>query len=442
MVIDARMPDGSSGGVQQWVIGLATALSALRYRSEVYLFLVNDGQGDWLRPYIGGRCSLVVQPKPVVPTTGEATAATGEAAADPTPVTPPSPPAASRPRGRPALPRRLIRRIRRRVLRWRPARRRPQRVSPFDQAMLDLDADVVHFPRQSASTTTVPSIYQPWDLQHRHLPGFFSADALAARDATYRRYCEQAALIIVPTTWVRDDVAREYSIPPERIAVIHPPPPTSAYAPPTHEEADAIAARLGLPERFALYPAIAWPHKNHERLFEALGLLRERGLEVPLVCTGGRNDRYPALLKRAADLRIASQVSFPGFLTAAEIQVAYHRATLLIFPSLFEGGSFPIVEAFAAGLPVACSNVTSLPALVGDAAVVFEPTDPAAIAAAIERLWLDDDLRAELAQRGRARVLQLDWGQTARLMRAHYRRVGGRGLGAAERRLVAAPPLV
>jgi glycosyltransferase involved in cell wall biosynthesis len=133
---------------------------------------------------------------------------------------------------------------------------------------------------------------------------------------------------------------------------------------------------------------------------------------------------------------------FPGFLTPAEIQVVYRRATMLIFPSLFEGGSFPILEAFAAGLPVACSNVTSLPALVGDAALVFEPTDPGAIAAAVERLWFDDALRAELVQRGQARVLQFDWGRTSRLMRAHYRQVGGRRLSAAERQLLAAPPLV
>jgi glycosyltransferase involved in cell wall biosynthesis len=428
-VIDVRTVDDSSGGIQQWVIGLAAALSNLSYRSEEYLFLVNEGQGDWLLPYLGGRCKVVVQRKVNVATP----AMTPAPALD-----------AGHPRRRSGLGARfpVLRTIRRRVLGRKPGAARPPRLSPFDETMADLDADVVHFPKQSASTTTLPNIYQPWDLQHRHLPEFFSAEVLEQRDATYRRYCAQATLIIVSTTWTRDDVAAEYGIAPERIAAIHPPPPTRMYVQPTPDAEESIATRLGLPARFALYPALAWPHKNHERLFEALGMLRDRGIEVPLVCSGHRNDRYPALMQRAGELGIESLVTFPGFLTEAEIQVVYRRATMLVFPSLYEGGSFPILEAFAAGLPVACSNVTSLPALVGDAAIVFEPTDPAAIAAAIERLWFDEALAGQLVERGRARVLQFDWDRTARLMRAHYRRIGSRRLTAAERRLLAAPPLV
>jgi glycosyltransferase involved in cell wall biosynthesis len=428
-VIDVRTVDDSSGGIQQWVIGLAAALSSLSYRSEEYLFLVNEGQGDWLLPHLGGRCKVAVRQKVVAATPGMPAIAN---------------PKAHHPRRRTGRGARfpVLRTIRRRVLGSKPDGSRPQRLSPFDETMRDLDADVVHFPKQSASTTTLPNIYQPWDLQHRHLPEFFSAEVLEQRDATYRRYCAQATLIIVSTTWTKDDVAAEYGIAPERIAAIHPPPPTRVYVQPTPDAEEAIATRLGLPTRFALYPALAWPHKNHERLFEALGLLRDRGIEVALVCSGHRNDRYPALMQRAAELGVESLVMFPGFLTEAEIQVVYRRATMLIFPSLYEGGSFPILEAFAAGLPVACSNVTSLPALVGDAAIVFEPTDPAAIAAAIERLWFDDARRAELVQRGQARVLQFDWDRTARLMRAHYRRVGRRRLSAAERGLLAEPPLV
>jgi glycosyltransferase involved in cell wall biosynthesis len=86
--------------------------------------------------------------------------------------------------------------------------------------------------------------------------------------------------------------------------------------------------------------------------------------------------------------------------------------------------------------------VTSLPALVGDAALVFDPLDPDAIAASIERLWLDAGLREALVDRGRARLRRLDWRSTAETMRAHYRRIAGRRLSADELRLLDAEPLV
>lgn len=422
MVIDARMADGLSGGVQQWVIGLAAALSRLDDRTEEYRFLVTEGHAEWLTPYLGGRCRLLVYPatvgaEPAGPAVDRRT---------------------RRRRGGLAGRFGILRRIRRRVTGKKPVRP----MSPFDRTIREAATDVMHFTRQSASTTTVPSIYQPWDLQHLHLPEFFSPDALKARDATYRAFCAQAALIVVATRWVRDDVSAQYGIAPERIAVVNPPPVTVAYVPPTPQEEASIEARLGLPARFAFYPAQAWGHKNHERLFKALGRLRDRGIDVPLVCSGHRNERHPALMGRAAELGIEGQVTFLGFLSPTEIQVVYRRATCLVFPSLYEGWGLPIMEAFAADLPVACSNVTSLPALVGDAAVVFDPTDPEAIASAIERLWVDDGLRSQLVEQGRARIRQFDWGRTALVMRAHYRRLAGRHLDARERGLLAAEPLV
>lgn len=421
VVIDARMADGS-GGVQQWVIGLAAAFSRLEPETEEYKFLVRDGQGSWLEPYLHGPCSLLVEP----------TAAQLEAA--------PSPTTKRRPGLRAALGRRfpILRRVRRRLT----GGRRAARPSPFDRVMDLAGADVVHFPRPSASRTSLPNIYQPWDLQHLHLPEFFDPEASRTRDATYRAFCAQASLIVVATRWVKEDLARQYGIEPGRIAVVNPAPATDAYAQPTPDEQAEIAARLGLPARFAFYPAQTWGHKNHERLLDALRLLRDRGIVVPLVCSGQRNERYPALMQRAADLGVEGQVQFLGFLSPLELQVVYRSATCLVFPTLYEGWGLPIVEAFAADLPVACSNATSLPALVGDAAIVFDPESVEAIASAIERLWTDEGLRAQLAERGRSRVAEFDWDRTARTMRAHYRRLAGRRLDASDIALVNAEPLV
>ena len=424
IVIDARMADGVSGGVQQWIIGLAHALSNLPDGREEYLFAVNKGQADWLVPYLSGRCRLL-----------------------------PPPPPAGRPR--PATRRRTkqlprpLKRLRRlvRKLGGSPDRRpAPPRHAPWlssmDEVVTLAGADVMHFPRQSAFATGVSSIYQPWDLQHVHLPEFFSEQARDAREVTYRESCERASLIVVATRNVKDDICAHFGISPEKVAVVNPPPVTAAYAPPGPDDERRFADRFELPERFAYYPAQTWGHKNHDLLLEALASLRSRGIEVPLICSGHANERDAAVLEHATALGIGDQVRFLGFLTPTEIQVVYRRATMLVFPSLYEGWGLPILEAFASGLPVACSSATSLPALVGEAAIVFEPTDPTAIAAAIERLWLDEELARELVARGRARVAEFDWNRTARLMRAQYRRVGGGFLGLADRGLLADEPLV
>ena len=109
-----------------------------------------------------------------------------------------------------------------------------------------------------------------------------------------------------------------------------------------------------------------------------------------------------------------------------------------MFPSLFEGFGFPVLEAFTAGLPVTCSSTTSLPELAGDAAVLFDPTDVEAMAAAIERIWTDDALRADLVVRGHARAATYTWDHLARSCRALYRAAARQSVDASDAMLLAA----
>jgi glycosyltransferase involved in cell wall biosynthesis len=421
VVIDARIPDGLSGGVQQWVIGLADALAKLGGDTEEYLFLVDEGQDQWLTPYLGGGSRVLVNP---------AAAAVQRA-----------PVVAGQIRALRAWAGRSFPFIR---LLWRRLARRgpPTWTSATNRTVEQARADVIHFTMQTAFHTRIPSIYQPWDLQHLHLPEFFTSAEREARETAYRAFCDQAALIVTATSWVKRDLIEQYGIAPERIAVVNVPPVTMAYPEPTTAELDATATRLGLPDRFLFYPAQTWGHKNHLRLFEALAELRVLGMTVPVVCSGHRNERYPELLRAARRFGVDDQVSFLGFLQPVDIQVLYRRARGLIFPSLYEGWGLPIIEAFASDLPVACSNATSLPELVGDAALVFDPFDSHAIASAVERLWTDDALVSELVERGRARLAQFDWRKTALVVRAHYRQVAGRPLSGEELGLLAEPAVV
>jgi alpha-1,3-rhamnosyl/mannosyltransferase len=135
-------------------------------------------------------------------------------------------------------------------------------------------------------------------------------------------------------------------------------------------------------------------------------------------------------------------VRFLGFVGDAELAALYRRADIVVVPSKFESVSLPIWEAFAAGRPVACSNVTSLPEQVGDAAMVFDPDDPLGIALAIKQLWENGELREQLAKRGRDRMNAFSWGSTARQYRALYRRALGRNLDDEDSRLLSAPSLI
>ncbi len=125
--------------------------------------------------------------------------------------------------------------------------------------------------------------------------------------------------------------------------------------------------------------------------------------------------------RHAANVGVDGLVTFPGYLSGAQLAGLYERARCLVFPSLFEGFGFPVLEAFVAALPVACASATSLAELAGPAAVQFDGTDVDAIAEALREVWADDRRRAELVVMGRERASYYTWDNLARSCRALYR---------------------
>ncbi len=401
--IDARLGSGRFGGVEQVVIGIASGLSALTDREEEYFFLTHPEHEEWLLPYLGGPCS-VLHP-------------------------------------RLGYPRRRARAIRKALVERIPVVGPRRAVRASDGTIERAGIDVIHFPFQDAFTTKVPSLYQPHDLQHLHMPEFFSRWQYERRETIYRTHCERAEAVVTMTSWGRRDFIDNYGLDPGKVWVAPGASVLSAYPEPTRDELDEMRSRLSLPERFLLYPAQPWPHKNHERLLEALALVRERsGRSVPLVCPGAPAGDFARVRARAAELELSGTTIFPGFVSPRELRGLYELATALVFPSRFEGWGLPVCEAFSAGLPVASSSATGLPDLVGDAGLIFDPESTDRIADAVLRLWNDERLRRTLAERGRERDERFSWDHTAHLFRAHYRRIGGQDLAEEDRILLAAPP--
>lgn len=401
--IDARIGAGQFGGVEQVLIGIAAGLSKLDDGDEEYLFLTHPEQDEWLRPYLRGPCRSL--------------------------------------HSRRGYANRRARAIARGV-----AERAPGgldlAVRPTDGTAERARVEVMHFPIQDAFVTDIPSIYQPHDLQHLHFPEHFGRWKQERRERVYRTHCERAEVVVVMTSWGKRDLMEHYGLSDEKVRVVPWGSVLWEYPEPSPSDLERLREGLSLPDRFLLYPAQTWPHKNHETLLEALALIRQReGLAVPVVCPGNRNRHSERIERRMRELGLKETTRFPGFVNPLELRGLYELATGLVFPSLFEGWGLPVCEAFSAGLPVASSSATSLPDLVGDAGLLFDPRQPEQIAESILRLWRDPVLRETLIARGRERGSQFSFDHTARLLRAHYRRLAGRPLSDQDRTLLASPPL-
>jgi len=163
------------------------------------------------------------------------------------------------------------------------------------------------------------------------------------------------------------------------------------------------------------------PHKNLLALIGALGLLPAE--DRPLLVLPGYPTAHEAELReRALSAGVAGDVRFPAWVSAAEVEGLWALAEAFVFPSLYEGFGLPVLEAMARGVPVACSNASSLPEVAGDAALLFDPRDESAIAEALRRLLDDPALCERLRARGLARVAEFTWERTARLTLESYRR--------------------
>lgn len=226
-------------------------------------------------------------------------------------------------------------------------------------------ADVVHYP----FTVPVPvlpglgrSVVSLLDVQHLDLPHFFPRAEREYRRVTYDWAARRAGSVVTISEFCKQRIVEHLGVRPERITVA-----------PLAVDADFFGALTALRERFVFYPARHWPHKNHERLFQAMELVRRRHPDLRLVLSGqdGLTDAPPWVENR-------------GRVSREQLRELYATAACLVFPSLYEGFGLPPLEAMAAGCPVASSNAGSLPEVCGDAAVMFDPYDVPSMAAAIE----------------------------------------------------------
>lgn len=232
--------------------------------------------------------------------------------------------------------------------------------------------------------------------------------------------------VIVPSVNTRKDVVNMLNVPADKVDVVPNGVGTTASAQPVAEP--ELRARYDLEDRpIVLSMSAKRPHKNLARLIEALGLIppaRRPALVMPGYPTWHERD----LRAQVVSLGLEKSVRFLEWVPRSELEGLYGAAACFVFPSLYEGFGLPVLEAMQRGVPVACSNRSSLPEVAGDAALTFDPERPAEIAAAIERLLGDAPLASRLRSAGRERAASFTWEATARATVASYERAlaGGR----------------
>jgi glycosyltransferase involved in cell wall biosynthesis len=239
---------------------------------------------------------------------------------------------------------------------------------------------------------------------------------------------QRSSLVFTVSEASRRDILQFYpDADPERLQVVPNAIDETLLADPGEEEMERVKERYQIRGRVVLYAGNIKPHKNLDRLIAAFGLLKQRpGHEdLKLLIIGDEIRKYPSLRRRVEAAGVRQDVRFFGFVPDQTLAALYRLASVFAFPSLYEGFGLPPLEAMACGTPVVTSNVSSIPEVVGDAAVQVDPYDTAAIAGGLERVLADPALRATLVARGHERVQHFSWERSVRAVHASYMRVLG-----------------
>jgi glycosyltransferase involved in cell wall biosynthesis len=224
------------------------------------------------------------------------------------------------------------------------------------------------------------------------------------------------------------DIVEYAGVPEEKVTVTPLAADPNVYSPRDPKEALALVSpRHAVRPPFILYTSrIEHPGKNHERLIRAFAeLKRTERIPHQLVLAGANRERASEVHRTAQESGFAQDILFTGFVANQDLPLLYQAADIFVFPSLYEGFGLPILEAMACGTPVACSNVSSMPEVAGDAAILFDPADERGIASAMRKIITGTDLRKDLAVRGLERSRRFSWARTAAQTLGAIRSAGG-----------------
>ncbi|HYM09163.1 MAG TPA: glycosyltransferase family 1 protein [Bryobacterales bacterium] len=304
----------------------------------------------------------------------------------------------------------------------------------FQFALRPLSLDVFHVPHRTAPYfLPCPYVTTVHDLdQILFQEAFGSRFRAEAFSHVLRHGLRRADRIIAVSEATKHDLVALLGVPAGHIEVVH----NAIDEQFTRRDAEAdrrrTLERYQVDYPFLLYVGNIQPQKNLPRLVEAFAVVQSeleqhpRFRELRLIIIGDELASHPDLRRSVIRSRVQHRVRFLGFVPVETLRIFYSSAAAFVFPSLYEGFGLPPLEAMAQGTPVVTSNVSSLPEVVGEAAVLVNPENVFDIARGIKQALVDDDLREALIARGREQAARFSWDRAAQRVLEIYREVASK----------------
>jgi glycosyltransferase involved in cell wall biosynthesis len=263
-----------------------------------------------------------------------------------------------------------------------------------------------------------PTVVTIYDLSFLHYPQVLTAARRAYLTLLSPLSCRRARRIVAISASTRRDLVKQWGIPAGKIDVAYP-GVGEQFRPLPKDEVEAFRVRHGLPRRFILHLGTLEPRKNLVRLIQAFARLRT---DAKLVLAGGSgwlDDEITAEIERHG---LQNEVLLPGYIADKALVFWYNAASVLAYPSLYEGFGLPVIEAMACGTPVVTSTASSLPEAAGEAGLLIDPEDGEMMADALQRALTDEDLRDHMRMRGLTQAAHFTWQATAMATVRSWRR--------------------
>lgn len=254
--------------------------------------------------------------------------------------------------------------------------------------------NIIHTPLQdTVNKPNVKSITTLHDVQELHYPEFFSSSERAKRAVNYKRAIDMSDAVVVSYDHIKNDIVTYFDKPKTLVHTILLDMQDLWFNKIDITNASVIN-KYNLPKHYILYPASTWQHKNHLKLFEALKLIENT--EMNLVCTGPKTEFYDKVLQDYI-LRnnLENRIHFLGIVSDEALYHLYQNTTAVVVPTLYEAGSFPLMESILMKIPVICADTTSLPETIGDERFVFNPMDAIDIQNKIQKICFDENYRSK-----------------------------------------------